>query len=168
MQHTLRTLARDHREWTLFIFELIVDSGYSLFFRQQTLISTIQFGETNWAYLLEPSRARDSYQLFQKKRRLPRITCPCWAPFIPEREIRITLSRGAERRGYWKGKPVGTISIFTLPLSNVFQTSIMPGMRIRLKNSTEPCMAIGPHLGWTCCTNFWVTSSTKMRVSSDA
>ena len=72
---------------------------------QQSLLSGIEFGKTNWAYLI---RGSGGYRIVQKERPLHKISCPLWATLIHEDEIEVTKwVDAAERRGVWNGKPVG-------------------------------------------------------------
>jgi hypothetical protein len=72
---------------------------------QQSLLSGIEFGKTNWAYLI---RSSGGHRIVQKERSLHKISCPLWATLIHEDEIEVTKwVDAAERRGVWNGKPVG-------------------------------------------------------------
>ncbi|KIK09633.1 hypothetical protein K443DRAFT_392021 [Laccaria amethystina LaAM-08-1] len=70
----------------------------------QSLLSGIEFGKTNWAYLI---RSSGGHRIVQKERSLHKISCPLWATLIHEDEIEVTKwVDAAERRGVWNGKPV--------------------------------------------------------------
>ena len=70
------------------------------------MLGNIAFGKTNWAYLTYQTRT--GYQITQRKRHLPRVTCPPWATFIHESEVEYTVfGLAGDRRGIWEGKEVG-------------------------------------------------------------
>ncbi|KAF8900426.1 hypothetical protein CPB84DRAFT_1847226 [Gymnopilus junonius] len=71
----------------------------------ETLLPTIEFGKSNWAYLLPAPTG--GYHILHKEKTFPRITCPTWAPLIYLDEIEFTVwGTLADRRGIWQGKEV--------------------------------------------------------------
>lgn len=77
--------------------------------KKQTLLSEIDFGKTNWAYLTYQNRGGPGgYQITQRQRRIPQPTCPPWGRLIYESEIEYTVyGLAGDRRGIWNGKEVG-------------------------------------------------------------
>ncbi|RDB17619.1 hypothetical protein Hypma_001066 [Hypsizygus marmoreus] len=72
------------------------------------LLHTIEFGKTNWAYLVP--RHGGGYKIVQRPKRLKQIRCPTWAPLIEEKEITYTTWWPTEvRGGYWRGREVEII-----------------------------------------------------------
>ncbi|KAG5640300.1 hypothetical protein DXG03_009327 [Asterophora parasitica] len=71
----------------------------------QTLIHTIEFGKTNWGYLVHhPIRG---YEVVQKQRHLYKITCHTWTRLISRREITFfQLMPFSIWNGYWRGQEV--------------------------------------------------------------
>ena len=85
----------------------------SSWFVQQSLIGDIEFGEeTKRVFLIKDSRT-GQYKVSQPKSLgLVRVSCPLWATIIPVEEIIFTVFCPlSERRGIWRGKEVGKISI---------------------------------------------------------
>ncbi|KAJ6625945.1 hypothetical protein B0H10DRAFT_1999588 [Mycena sp. CBHHK59/15] len=73
--------------------------------RIQTLIKSVVFGKSNWAYLL--IRNDGTYRLVYKQKPLRSISCPAWAPLVPERDVLYTKYLNAEdREGIWNGREV--------------------------------------------------------------
>ncbi|KAJ8483491.1 hypothetical protein ONZ45_g14591 [Pleurotus djamor] len=71
----------------------------------QTVVKTVEFGRTNWAYLLP--RPDGGCRLIQKERPVPRVTYPTWAPLVEEKDIVTTKWISAEdRQGLWNGREV--------------------------------------------------------------
>ncbi|KAF8988970.1 hypothetical protein BDQ17DRAFT_1547733 [Cyathus striatus] len=72
----------------------------------QSIIETIDFELTNWAYLTPG--AKGGYRLQQKRRTFPAVTCPLWAPVIREDEIKLKtfVELAHYRIGEWKGQEV--------------------------------------------------------------
>ncbi|KAL0952619.1 hypothetical protein HGRIS_006869 [Hohenbuehelia grisea] len=71
----------------------------------QTLLHAIEFGKTNWAYMIP--RREGGFRLVQKDRPMYEVTCTPWAPLVEERDITITQwITPEERHGLWKGKEV--------------------------------------------------------------
>ncbi|KAJ6578794.1 hypothetical protein DFH09DRAFT_1148330 [Mycena vulgaris] len=71
----------------------------------QTLLQEIDFGRTNWGYLID--NGLNNAHIVQKTHELPRITEIPWCPFVDERDIEITNWVLAEdRHGVWNGKEV--------------------------------------------------------------
>ncbi|KAJ6554431.1 hypothetical protein B0H19DRAFT_1262796 [Mycena capillaripes] len=69
----------------------------------QTLVRNIEFGKTNWAYLV--TRKDGSYRLHYKEKPILPISCPPWAPLIPEEDILYTKYINAEdREALWNGR----------------------------------------------------------------
>jgi hypothetical protein len=77
---------------------------------QQTLLSEIEFGRTNWAYLTYQNRGGPGdYQITQRQRRLPKVTCPPWGRMIYESEVEYTVyGLASDRRGIWNDMEVGS------------------------------------------------------------
>ncbi|KDR78258.1 hypothetical protein GALMADRAFT_245345 [Galerina marginata CBS 339.88] len=70
----------------------------------ESLVDTIEFGKTNWAYLLP---APGGYRISQREKRFPMITCPTWAQLIYVDEIEFTVwGSCSDRRGIWNEKEV--------------------------------------------------------------
>ncbi|KAJ7852981.1 hypothetical protein B0H13DRAFT_2083477 [Mycena leptocephala] len=70
-----------------------------------TLIKEIEWGKTNWCYLV--TRKDGSFRLHYKEKPILPITCPPWAPLIPEEDILYTKYITAEdREGLWNDKLV--------------------------------------------------------------
>lgn len=70
-------------------------------------LDEIQFGATNWAYLL-PNKQYGGFYIRQREKAFPMISCPTWAPTIMEDEIEFTVwGQPWDRRGIWKGLEVG-------------------------------------------------------------
>jgi len=71
----------------------------------KNLLPSIEFGATNWGYLL-PDR-NGGFRILQRQKIFKTISCPLWAPFILETDIEYTVwGVGNERRGIWRGKEV--------------------------------------------------------------
>ncbi|KDR73059.1 hypothetical protein GALMADRAFT_125971 [Galerina marginata CBS 339.88] len=71
----------------------------------ESLVDTIEFGKTNWAYLL--NRSNEHYIILQHVKILRKVACPTWAPLISLDEIEFTQwATCSDRRGIWKGKEV--------------------------------------------------------------
>ncbi|KDR78270.1 hypothetical protein GALMADRAFT_245361 [Galerina marginata CBS 339.88] len=71
----------------------------------ESLVDTIEFGKTNWAYLFQSREG--GYYISQQKKVLRRVTCPIWAERIYLDEIEFTVwGTSSDRRGIWKGKEV--------------------------------------------------------------
>ncbi|RDB17631.1 hypothetical protein Hypma_001080 [Hypsizygus marmoreus] len=69
------------------------------------LLHTIEFGRTNWAYLVP--RPDGGYKIVQRQKRLRKIRCPTWAPLIEEKDITYTTWWPNEvRGGHWRGQEV--------------------------------------------------------------
>ncbi|KAG5641361.1 hypothetical protein DXG03_005389 [Asterophora parasitica] len=77
-----------------------------------TMLHTIDFGKTNWGYLVE--HPRRGYEIIQKQRRLRKLTCHTWARLVPRREINFTrIWDGWDIwNGYWKGMEVDVIMAY--------------------------------------------------------
>ncbi|KIM41862.1 hypothetical protein M413DRAFT_27425 [Hebeloma cylindrosporum] len=74
----------------------------------QSLLDRIEFGTTNWAYLI-PNR-EGGYTITHKERPMPKVTCPLWAPLIFEDEIQFTVwGTKWDRRGIWNGKEIDVL-----------------------------------------------------------
>ncbi|KAJ7271072.1 hypothetical protein C8J57DRAFT_1320607 [Mycena rebaudengoi] len=74
----------------------------------KSLIKEFVFGKTNWAYLV--TRKDGSYRLIYKHRPIYRITCPAWAPLVPESHISYTKYITAEdREAIWNGQEVDCV-----------------------------------------------------------
>ncbi|TFK48199.1 hypothetical protein OE88DRAFT_1810509 [Heliocybe sulcata] len=89
------TLRSEYRDNTAFDVEII-----------QTMLGNIEWGRTNYAYLVRESSG--SYRLMYRNK-IPRtITCHLWAPQVDEREINITrwLDPKMYREGIWRGREV--------------------------------------------------------------
>ncbi|KAJ7730257.1 hypothetical protein DFH07DRAFT_945457 [Mycena maculata] len=70
-----------------------------------TLVKSMVFGETNWAYLI--THKDGSYRLHYKDKPIPPIVCPPWAPLVPETDIVYTrYVHAAEREAVWNGRAV--------------------------------------------------------------
>ncbi|KAJ7153444.1 hypothetical protein C8R43DRAFT_1001948 [Mycena crocata] len=70
-----------------------------------TLVKNIEFGKTNWAFLV--TRKDGSYHLHYKEKFLRPILCPPWAAMVPEADILYTKYITAdERQGVWNDKKV--------------------------------------------------------------
>ncbi|GLB44523.1 hypothetical protein LshimejAT787_1701500 [Lyophyllum shimeji] len=71
----------------------------------QTVIHTIEFGKTNWGYLVHnPARG---YEVMQKQKTLPKVTCGTWTRLVSRREITFTRFWDIGGwNGYWKGQEV--------------------------------------------------------------
>lgn len=81
---------------------------------QQSLLDRIEFGTTNWAYLV-PNTREGGYTIIHRERAMPKITCPLWAPLIFEDEVEFTVwGTKYDRRGIWDGKEVGTYYVMLL------------------------------------------------------
>jgi hypothetical protein len=93
---------------------------------KQTLLSEIDFGKTNWAYLTYQNRGGPGgYQITQRQRRIPQPTCPPWGRLIYESEIEYTVyGLAGDRRGIWNGKEVGTFRRFAWPHGTVNNISL--------------------------------------------
>ncbi|KAF8989165.1 hypothetical protein BDQ17DRAFT_1434647 [Cyathus striatus] len=89
-----------------------VNNQYDRFIEMiQAVIDTVEFGKTNWAYLT--SGAKGGYKLQLRKKPLPAITCPLWAPVIRECEVKIKkFVDGSYRIGEWKGQEVDIYRAF--------------------------------------------------------
>ncbi|RDB20140.1 hypothetical protein Hypma_012975 [Hypsizygus marmoreus] len=75
----------------------------------QNLLPTIEFGKTNWGYLVK-SREGTGYEIVQKSKRLRKRRCPLWAPLIDEKEITYTkFWFSSNWGGYWKGREVEVV-----------------------------------------------------------
>lgn len=73
--------------------------------RIQTLLDVVEFGRTNWAYLIV--RDDGSYRLLYRNKPLYAISCLTWAPLVDESEITITKFINCEdRHGFWDGNVV--------------------------------------------------------------
>ncbi|KAJ7630093.1 hypothetical protein DFH06DRAFT_1224873 [Mycena polygramma] len=69
------------------------------------LVKSIEFGRTNWAYLV--TRKDGSYRLHYKEKPILPISCSPWAPLIPEEDIVYTKYINAEdREALWNGRIV--------------------------------------------------------------
>lgn len=74
---------------------------------QQSHLDEINFGATNWAYLLHDNMG--GFYIRQRDKVFPTVSCPIWAPIIFEEEIQFTVwGQPWDRRGLWKGREVGT------------------------------------------------------------
>jgi len=71
----------------------------------QTLLGTVRFGYTNWAYLIE--QGENNYRLYHRNRPIRRINCRIWAPLVDESDLEITVWVTFHRyHAIWKGKEV--------------------------------------------------------------
>jgi hypothetical protein len=71
----------------------------------QTLLSSIKFGFTNWAYLVRQSE--NNYRLVFQPRFVRRISCRIYAPLVLESELEITQWITFHRRNaIWKNREV--------------------------------------------------------------
>lgn len=71
----------------------------------QNLLPSIEFGATNWGYLLPDKTG--GFRIVQRQKIFKKISCPLWAPLIRETEIEYTVwGMGFERRGLWRGMEV--------------------------------------------------------------
>ncbi|GLB44525.1 hypothetical protein LshimejAT787_1701520 [Lyophyllum shimeji] len=72
----------------------------------RTVVHTIEFGKTNWGYLVH--HPRRGYEILQKQRRMPKLTCHTWARLIPFNEVHFTrFWPGLDIwNGYWKEREV--------------------------------------------------------------
>lgn len=84
--------------------------------RKQTLLSEIDFGKTNWAYLTYQNRGGPGgYQITQRQRCIPQPCCLPWGRLIYESEVEYTVyGLASDRRGIWNGKEVGMFPRFSL------------------------------------------------------
>lgn len=74
----------------------------------QTLLSSIEFGKTNWAYMLP--HPKGGYHIVQKQKSLYKVRTPTWAPLIEEKEMTYVKWFLVDVRiGYWKGRGVDVI-----------------------------------------------------------
>lgn len=74
----------------------------------QTLLSFIEFGKTNWAYMF--SNSKGAHQIVQRQRSLYKISTPTWVPRIEEQEITYVKWILVDMRmGRWKEKDVDVI-----------------------------------------------------------
>ncbi|KAJ7092483.1 hypothetical protein B0H15DRAFT_834089 [Mycena belliarum] len=70
-----------------------------------TMIESFVFGQENWAYLV--ARKDGSYRLQYREKVIRPISCPAWAPLIPETEMIYTKYINAEdREALWNGRVV--------------------------------------------------------------
>ncbi|KAJ7456984.1 hypothetical protein FB451DRAFT_1275509 [Mycena latifolia] len=70
-----------------------------------TIVNSFVFGKTNWAYLV--TRKDGSYRLHYKEKPMRPISCPAWAPLIPETDLIYTKYITAEdREAIWNGRVV--------------------------------------------------------------
>ncbi|KAJ7452039.1 hypothetical protein B0H11DRAFT_2068395 [Mycena galericulata] len=71
-----------------------------------TFVKNMVFGQTNWAYMVKNIKD-GSYSLRYKERRMTPVSCPVWAPLVPETELFYTKYIGAEdREAIWNGQLV--------------------------------------------------------------
>jgi len=79
------------------------------FFLQQELLPTIEFGKSNWAYLVD---GKYGPRLVYHNKIFKTVTTPTWTTPIDISEIRMTTwGTPSQRRGWWRGKQVGKVSI---------------------------------------------------------
>ncbi|PPQ80333.1 hypothetical protein CVT25_003616 [Psilocybe cyanescens] len=72
----------------------------------EDLLSTIEFGATNMAYLIQDSDGE--YEIIPEHRRLKQVSCPVWGPLVSMDDVQITVwAEGFDRRrGIWNEKEV--------------------------------------------------------------
>ncbi|EPQ55924.1 hypothetical protein GLOTRDRAFT_60723 [Gloeophyllum trabeum ATCC 11539] len=86
---------QEYRDNTAFDVEII-----------QTMLGSIEWGRTNYAYLVRESSG--SYRLMYRNK-VPRpLTCHLWAPTVDIKEIDVTrwLDQRIYREGIWRGREV--------------------------------------------------------------
>jgi hypothetical protein len=94
---------RDHLDPDYFAeHDRQLDSGLEII---QSLLDTVKFGLTNWAYLVR--QGENNYRLVYRHRPVHRISCRLWASLVEEFELEITQWISFHRRhALWKGKEV--------------------------------------------------------------
>ncbi|KAJ7728862.1 hypothetical protein B0H16DRAFT_1428388 [Mycena metata] len=98
-----------------------------------TLLPTIEFGATNWGYLVG---SNNNYRIVAKTRQLEPITevLP-WCPLVDERDIKITRFLWAEdREGLWNGMEV---DVFMAVDTSVYLKNMMSGYRLLIERNLE-------------------------------
>ncbi|KAF9529152.1 hypothetical protein CPB83DRAFT_883110 [Crepidotus variabilis] len=106
---TIDDFDKDHPFWDWLVAERDAKVYAHYLEIIQTLLSQVEFGKTNWAYLTYSNRKGPGggYQLTQRHRPIPRPKCPPWGKFIYESEIEYTVfGLAGDRRGIWDGKEV--------------------------------------------------------------
>ncbi|KAJ7457015.1 hypothetical protein FB451DRAFT_1275613 [Mycena latifolia] len=70
-----------------------------------SLVNGMVFGKTNWAYIV--TEEDGSCHLDYKEKHIPPISCPAWAPLIPETDLVYSKYITAEdREAVWNGRVV--------------------------------------------------------------
>jgi hypothetical protein len=86
LYQTLEIIVSSH-SWTWTKFACLM-ARTSLCTQQQTLLSSIEFGQANWAFV---NQTADGFHISHRRKSFQHlITCPLWAPFIYDNEIEIT------------------------------------------------------------------------------
>jgi hypothetical protein len=94
-----------------------------LTYSQHSLLPTIKFGMTNWAYLVRNSSG--GYCIKQKNKSVRKILAPTWAPLVDESEITFTTWWRCEHRlGTWKGREVGMLISTTITIYVSFDEDV--------------------------------------------
>ena len=84
---------------------------------QQSLLDRIEFGTTNWAYLISDPR-EGGYTIIHKEGAMPKITRPLWVPLVFQEEVEFTVwETKYDWRGIWDGKDVGKYYVARKPES---------------------------------------------------
>ncbi|KAF7369811.1 hypothetical protein MVEN_00313800 [Mycena venus] len=85
--------------------KVFINSHFAELTKISTLVKSLEFGKTNWAYLV--TRKDGSIRLHYKEKPIYSISCPPWAPLIPEEDIVYTKYITAEdREALWNGRLV--------------------------------------------------------------
>ncbi|KAF7373626.1 hypothetical protein MSAN_00573000 [Mycena sanguinolenta] len=100
----------------------------------QTLLPRIQFGQTNWAYLVGND---NNYRLIHKHQPLPIVTEIPWCPLVDESDIEITHFLYAEdRHGIWNGVEVDLFMAWDASYTNHLQKR-MAAHRLLMERNLE-------------------------------
>ncbi|KAJ7756340.1 hypothetical protein B0H16DRAFT_1315140, partial [Mycena metata] len=95
------------------------------------LLPTIEFGATNWGYLVG---SNNNYRIVAKTRQLCVSLLP-WCPLVDERDITITRFLWAEdREGVWNGIEV---DVFMVVDTSVYLENMMAGYRLLIERNLE-------------------------------
>ncbi|KAF8999861.1 hypothetical protein BDQ17DRAFT_739178 [Cyathus striatus] len=71
----------------------------------QTLLPSLKFGLTNWAYLIQDHEG--VYHIQHRQKRLTSVTCQPWAPLVDENDVKISRWISCEEReGIWNNQHV--------------------------------------------------------------
>lgn len=122
-----------------------VEAHRVFLFFQQTLLNAIDFeGTNNWAFINQT--ANGGFSITPRRKNFRHcITCPTWAPLIPDSHLDIRRwNVNGHADGYYNGEPVGKTPTCKLrrhcEVTPIPQKSGTAGTKLICGRSTDACM----------------------------